>query len=64
MTGRVPGADSEQEAADDELDSAAGVLVWNGMVASIHRLPCSDASAKTPTRPAEATEPVSTRPSA
>ena len=64
MTGQGLLTETEQPAADDDLDSAAGVLVWNGVVASIHRLPCDDAPATTPTRPAEAPEPVATRPPA
>ena len=61
MTGRpVAGAEEGRPVrASDE-----GVLVWNGMVVHVHRLPCPDASAQATTRPAEASEPIRARPAA
>ena len=61
-TGGCGSSEPSKSAADDDLDSADDVLVWNGMVASIHRIPCDDAPATTPTRPAEATEPIRNAP--
>ena len=62
--GRIAGAPNEKSVDAGEEDSAEEVLVWNGMVESIHRIPCDDAPASTSTRPAEATQPIPTRPPA
>ena len=63
MTGEliVGTAEEEQPARGGDEGSADAVLVWNGLVASIHRVPCSDAPAATPTSSAEATKPVRAR---
>ena len=65
MTGeRIADTPDEESVCEGEGDSGEAVLVWNGMVASIHRIPLPDAPATTPTRPAEAAEPVRPRPTA
>ncbi len=56
-----PVVGGEQQAADGQPHSADGVLVWNGMVASIHPVPCSDAQSTAPGRAAETTEPIPAR---
>ena len=65
MTGeRIADNPDEESVREGEGDSGEAVLVWNGMVDTIHRIPCDDAPATTSTRPAEAPEPVTTRPPA
>lgn len=62
MTGeRIADTPDEKSVREGEADSGEAVLVWNGMVASIHPIPWPDAPATTPTRPAEAAEPVRAR---
>ena len=59
---RIAGtAEEEQPTREGDDGSGEAVLVWNGRVATIHRVPCSDAAAATPTSAAEATKPVRTR---
>jgi hypothetical protein len=62
VTGEGSGDSPEhQPVREGDDDSGEAMLVWNGMVARIHRLPCSDAPAQTPTRAAEAAQQVRAR---